>query len=162
MFLGEVLFEHDRTVHFRDLTGKCSLTLDLSKINVSGQLLGYGRSTGNLASAEETFFDSTNHSDEVESVVRPEFMVFDGDNSVDHVLRNVFIFNDSSVSVGEIQTLYLFAVGIEHNRTLADLRVDVICVDRRRLNEDKTNVDAHCEYTHKDEAYDRFENRGTG
>ena len=48
-------------------------------------------------------------------------MVFDCNDGVDHVLRNIFILDNGSVAVREVETLDFIAICIIHDGTLADL-----------------------------------------
>ena len=50
--------------------------------------------------------------------MRPELLVFYGNDCVDHVFRDIVVFYDSSVAIGKIEIFDLIAVRIIHYRSL--------------------------------------------
>ena len=56
-----------------------------------------------LSAAKDTVFYCAHQSDIVEAAVFPELLVFDGNDGIDHVFRNLIIFQNGSVSFGEIE-----------------------------------------------------------
>ncbi len=65
--------------------------------------LGNRTGTADLSAAKDTVFYCAHQSDIVEAAVFPELLVFDGNDGIDHVFRNLIIFQNGSVSFGEIE-----------------------------------------------------------
>ena len=91
LLLRQILLDDHRVVRFDDLTVHGAHALDVGQIQVSGQLLRDRGRTGDLRIVFQGVADGADDTDDVESVVIPERLVFDGDERVDQILRHLLV-----------------------------------------------------------------------
>ena len=140
LFLAEVFLKPARVIHLQELSPDTSYTLDIGKINISGELLCDGAGAADAAAAGQGGDDGTYHSGPVESVVLPEGLIFDGNERVDEIFRHVLVFDDLAVfSIEDV--VYLFSLVVVYDRSGSYLGIDILVIVFRSRRNDGACID---------------------
>ena len=140
LLLRQIALDDHRVVRLDDLTVHGADALYIRQIQVSGQLLRNGGRTGDLRVVLQGVADGADDTDDVESVVFPERLVFDGDEGVDHVLRDILVLQVGAQRIAGIQIVQHVSVRIEHRGILGEQVVQVVRIDLRRFLDDAHHV----------------------
>ena len=77
-------------------------------------------------------------------MVLPEGLIFNGNDCIDQILRNVLVLDERTVTILEVQVIDFVPVSIVKNGTLVNLCVDIVGIDSRCFHECYANQKPYC------------------
>ena len=136
----EIFFQNNRIISFPDLTGHRTFC---GQIQVAGQLLSNRTRTADIFVSKDTFRNSAQNANVIESVVFEERFVFHRDKGVDQIFRDLII-GHVGTDDRRVYVLQQFALIIENFRCLLQIAVDVVRIDFRGGEDHESHISCAC------------------